>query len=57
MLLQGILAFHEPQFARHLQGFYQLFVELMNTESLQIRQTLRDIFSNKISAVLQQRQM
>ena len=56
LLLQGILAFHEAQFTRHLQGFYPLFVDLMHCDSLQIRQTLRDIFSNRISSVLQQRQ-
>jgi len=56
MLLQGILQFHEPQFVRHLQGFYPLFVDLMHCDSKLIRQTLRDIFSNRISTVLQQQQ-
>jgi len=56
MLLQGILQFHEPQFEQHLQAFYPLFVDLMHCDSKLIRQTLRDIFSNRISTVLQQRQ-
>jgi hypothetical protein len=56
LLLQGILKFHEPQFVKHLQGFYPLFVDLMHCDSKLIRQTLRDIFSNRISTVLQQQQ-
>ena len=54
MLLQGILAFHEPQFVKHLPGFYPLFVELMHAEAKPVRQTLRDIFSQRIGTVLQQ---
>ena len=37
MLLQGILAFHEPQFVKHLPGFYPLFVELMHAEAKPVR--------------------
>ena len=55
-LLQGILAFHEPQFVRHLPGFYPLFVDLMHCDSKDIRQILRDIFSNRIGSVLHQSQ-
>lgn len=39
-----------------LQGFYPLFVDLMHCDSKLVRQTLRDIFSNRISTVLQQQQ-
>lgn len=56
LLLQGILKFHEPQFVRHLQGFYPLFVDLMHCDSKLIREILRDIFSHRISTVLQQQQ-
>jgi brefeldin A-inhibited guanine nucleotide-exchange protein len=56
MLLQGILSFHEPQFVRHLPGFYPIFVDLMHCDSKQIRQTLRDIFSHRVGTVLQQQQ-
>ena len=38
------------------QGFYPLFVDLMHCDSKLIRQTLRDIFSNRISTVLQGQQ-
>ena len=55
-LLQGILAFHEPQFVRHLPGFYPLFVELMHCDAKDVRQTLRDIFSNRIGNVLHEKQ-
>jgi len=55
-LLSGILAFHEPQFVRHLPGFYPLFVDLMHCDSKEIRELLRDIFSQRIGDVLHQRQ-
>lgn len=42
--------------ASSLQGFYPLFVDLMHCDSKLVRQTLRDIFSNRISTVLQQQQ-
>ena len=52
----GILAFHEPQFVRHLPGFYPLFVDLMHCDSKELRQILRDIFSQRIGTVLHERQ-
>eukprot|EP00322_Chrysochromulina_rotalis_P028792 CAMPEP_0115876024 /NCGR_PEP_ID=MMETSP0287-20121206/25427_1 /TAXON_ID=412157 /ORGANISM="Chrysochromulina rotalis, Strain UIO044" /LENGTH=327 /DNA_ID=CAMNT_0003331361 /DNA_START=15 /DNA_END=998 /DNA_ORIENTATION=- len=55
-LLQGLLAFHEPQFVKHLPGFYPLFVDLMHCDSKDIRQLLRDIFSQRIGTVLHERQ-
>ena len=55
-LLQGILAFHEPQFVRHLPGFYPLFVDLMHCDSKELRQILREIFSSRIGTVLHERQ-
>jgi len=55
-MLQGILAFHEPQFARHLPGFYPLFVDLMHCDSKDLRQILREIFAQRIGTVLQERQ-
>lgn len=53
-----ILAFHEPQFVRHLPGFYPLFVDLMHcdTDSKELRQILREIFSQRIGTVLHERQ-
>jgi len=55
-MLNGILAFHEPQFVRHLPGFYPLFVDLMHCESRELRQILREIFSQRIGTVLHERQ-
>ena len=55
-LMQGLLAFHEPQFVRHLPGFYPLFVDLMHCDSKELRQILREIFSQRIGTVLQERQ-
>jgi len=55
-LLTGLLALHEPQFVRHLPGFYPLFVDLMHCDSKEIRQILRDIFSQRIGTVLHERQ-
>ena len=55
-LLEGLLAFHEPQFVRHLPGFYPLFVDLMHCDSKEIRQILREIFSQRIGTVLHERQ-
>ena len=55
-LLKGILDFHEPQFARHLPGFYPLFVELMHSDAAPVRQVLQDIFSTRVGAALQSQQ-
>jgi hypothetical protein len=55
-LLNGLLAFHESQFVRHLPGFYPLFVDLMHCDSKELRQILRDIFSQRIGTVLHERQ-
>ena len=55
-LLHGLLAFHEPQFVRHLPGFYPLFVDLMHCDSKELRQILREIFSQRIGTVLHERQ-
>ena len=55
-LLKGILDFHEPQFARHLPGFYPLFVELMHSDAAPVRQVLQDIFSTRVGAALQAQQ-
>jgi len=55
-MLQGLLAFHEPQFVRHLPSFYPLFVDLMHCDSKELRQILRDIFSQRIGTVLHHRQ-
>jgi hypothetical protein len=55
-LLEGLLALHEPQFVRHLPGFYPLFVDLMHCDSKDIRQILRAIFSQRVGTVLAERQ-
>jgi len=55
-MLQGILDFHEPQFVRHLPGFYPLFVDLMHCDAKELRQILREIFSQRIGTVLHERQ-
>lgn len=54
-MLQGLLALHEPQFERHLPGFYPLFVDLMHCDSKELRQILRDIFSQRIGKVVHER--
>ena len=51
-LLQGLLQFHDSQFERHLPGFYPLFVDLMHCDSKELREILRDIFSQRIGTVL-----
>ena len=43
-----LLQLHEPQFVRHLPGFYPLFVDLMHCDSKELRQILRDIFSARL---------
>ena len=55
-LLQGIFEMHEHQFVRHLPVFYPLFVDLMHCDSKDLRQILRDIFSQRIGTVLHERQ-
>jgi len=52
-LLKGILEFHEPQFTRHLPGFYPLFVELMHSDAAPVRQVLQDILSTRVGSMLQ----
>jgi hypothetical protein len=47
-LLQQIMQWHDSQFARHLPGFYPLFVDLMHCDSKELRQILRDIFANRV---------
>ena len=44
------------QFVRHLPGFYPLFVDLMHCDSKELRQILREIFSQRIGTVLHERQ-
>ena len=41
---------------RHLPGFYPLFVDLMHCDSKELRQILREIFSQRIGTVLHERQ-
>lgn len=55
-LLQGLLGLHEPQLVRHLPGFLPLFFDLMQCDSKEVRQTLRDIFSRRVGPVLHERQ-
>jgi hypothetical protein len=42
------MQWHDSQFARHLPGFYPLFVDLMHCDSKELRQILRDIFANRV---------
>lgn len=55
-LLQGLLSFHEWQFAKHLPAFYPLFVDLMHCDSKEIRGVLREVFSQRVGLILQQQQ-
>lgn len=41
---------------RHLPSFYPLFVDLMHCDSKELRQILREIFSQRIGTVLHERQ-
>ena len=55
-LLLGLLGMHDHQFVRYLPSFYPLFVELMHCDDKAIRQTLRDIFSQRIGKALTEKQ-
>ena len=52
----GVCARALSQFVRHLPGFYPLFVDLMHCDSKELRQILREIFSQRIGTVLHERQ-
>eukprot|EP00741_Cyanophora_paradoxa_P005196 tig00000852_g5036.t1 len=53
LVLRGFLHFDSEQFVRHLPLFYDAFADLVPSDSLEIRQVLRDLFAQRIGPLLQ----
>jgi hypothetical protein len=55
-LLSGLLEMQGEHFERHLPSLSPLCVDLMHCDAKEVRQVLRDVFSQRIGTVLHERQ-